>query len=232
MSQEQPLTYEGILELFRQTDRMFQETDRKFQDTDRKFQETREQMKETDRKFQDTDRKFQETREQMRETDRKFQETDRKFQETDRKISALGSRIGEIIENMVGGGHIVTQFQKLGYNVTAHSRYKIFGESGTSSSGEIDLFLEDGDIAILVEVKTTLKTQDVIDHIERLEKYRRYVDSNGSGEKRHFIGAVAGAVAEENVIKFAQSKGLYVIVQSGETFKIVTPPEGFKAKEY
>ena len=232
MSQEQPLTYEGILELFRQTDRMFQETREQMMETDRKFQDT-------DRKFQETDRKFQETRDQMMETDRKFQDTDRKFQETreqmretDRKISALGSRIGEIIENMVGGGHIVTQFQKLGYNVTAHSRYKIFGESGTSSSGEIDLFLEDGDIAILVEVKTTLKTQDVLDHIERLEKYRRYVDSNGSGEKRHFIGAVAGAVAEENVIKFAQSKGLYVIVQSGETFKIVTPPEGFKVKEY
>ena len=30
-----------------------------------------------------------------------FQETDRKFKETDRKISKLGSRIGDLVEEMI-----------------------------------------------------------------------------------------------------------------------------------
>jgi hypothetical protein len=165
----------------------------------------------------------------FRETDRKFQETNRKFQETDRKISALGSRIGEIVENMVGG-NIIDQFQALGYAVTDYCRNKVFGKQGTSASGEIDLFLENGDTAILIEVKTTLKTSDVLEQIEKLEKYRHHVDKHG--DKRHFIGAVAGAVVEENVIWFAQNKGLYVIVQSGRAVEIVTPPEGFTAKKW
>jgi hypothetical protein len=91
--------------------------------------------------------------------------------------------------------------------------------------------LENGEIAILIEVKTTLETADVRTHIERLEKYRKCADLGGF-DKRRFIGAVAGAVVPTEVANFAQKKGMYVIVQSGEAVVIVTPPEGFKAKEW
>ena len=43
-AQQSPLTYEGILELFRQTDLRFE---RMSQETDRKFQETAEQIRKT-----------------------------------------------------------------------------------------------------------------------------------------------------------------------------------------
>ena len=97
--------------------------------------------------------------------------------------------------------------------------------------GEIDLFLDDGDVAILIEVKTTLEIADVRKHIERLEKYRRCIDAKGNN-KRRFIGAVAGAVVSDEVTDFAQEHGMYVIVQSGKAVEIVTPPEGFTAKEW
>jgi len=206
---QSPLTYEGILEMFRQTDR--------------KFQETAEQMKETDRKIK-------ETSEQMKETDRKFQETDRKIKETNRQIAALGSRIGEIVENMVKG-NIVEKFQAFGYVVTRYCRNLSFKCKKLGIGGEVDLFLENGEVAILIEVKTTLETADVREHIERLEKFRRYVDAT-SGDKRHFIGAVAGAVVKEEAKLFAQENGLFVIVQSGDAVEIVTPPEGFMVKEW
>lgn len=63
----------------------------------------------------------------FRETDKRFQETDRRMKETDRKISALGSRIGKIVENMIGGD-IVAQFRALGYPVSAYYRNMIFGK--------------------------------------------------------------------------------------------------------
>jgi len=119
----------------------------------------------------------------------------------------------------------------LAYDVTECSRNKFFENKKLGIRGEIDLFLDDGDVAILIEVKTTLETADVRKHIERLEKYRRCVDAKGDN-KRRFIGAVAGAVVTDEAADFAQENGLYVIVQSGKAFKIVTPPEEFTAKEW
>ena len=194
--QQVPLTYEGVLEMFRKTDL----------------------------KFQDTDRKFQ-------ETDLKMQETDRKIKETGRQIAALGSRIGEIVENMVKG-NIIEKFQVLGYDVTGCSPNKSFKNKALGISGEIDLLLDDGDVAVLIEVKTTLETADVRSHIERLAKYRRYADARGFGDQQRFIGAVAGTVVKDEAAEFAQNNGMYVIVQSGEAVKIITPPVGFQAKEW
>ena len=109
----------------------------------------------------------------------------------------------------------------------------IFGEEGTSESGEIDLFMEDGDIAVLVEVKTTLKMDHVVEHLERLEKYRRFADADADGKNgKRFIGAVAGTVIAENVINFAHENGLYVIIQSARAVEILAQPEGFKAREW
>ena len=164
------------------------------------------------------------------ESARRQEETDRQMKETDRKISALGSRIGEIVENMVGG-NIVSQFQNYGYNVTEISRNIEFGIKGTTAAGEIDVLLDDGDVAILIEVKTKLTTDDVRDHIEQMGKYRRCKDGKGESKKR-YIGAVASTVVDDNVVKFAQKNGMYVIVQSGYAVEILTPPEGFKAKEW
>ena len=215
-TQPSPLTYEGVLEMFRETREQ--------------FRETREQMKDTDRKFQETNRRFQETDLIIQETARMVQETSRQMKKSERKISALGSRIGEIIERMVSG-NIVDKFRALNYEVTQCGRNVFFENKKLKIHGEIDLFLDDGDIAILIEVKTTLETKDVRKHIERLEKYRRYADAKG-GDKRRFIGAVAGAVVTDDAADFAQQSGLYVIVQSGKAVEIVASPEGFLAKEW
>jgi len=221
MSEQQtPLTFEGILELMRENERKFvlmsQETDRKFQETKQMIQETSEQMKET--------------KQMIAETTEQMKETDRLSKETERKISSLGSRIGEIVENMLGSD-IITQFQSLGFSITRYSRNLIFGRPGTEESGEVDLYIEDGDVAILVEAKTTLKNADVLEHIERLEKYRRCIDAAGS-DSRRFIGAVAGAVVDKNVATFTQKHGMYVIAQSGKAFEIIPSPEGFVPKKW
>jgi hypothetical protein len=188
--------------------------------------------------FEEIREMFRRASKRMRKTERLIQEvalqqakTERTVKRVSRDIGRLGGRIGDIIEHMVGGGNIVKQFQALDYDVTAHYRNKIFGQ-GTQNYGEIDLILEDGDVAILISVKTKLTTGDVRQHIEQLEKYRRHVDTKGNGDKQRFIGAVAGAVADQNVIDFAQKKGFYVIVQSGVAVEIITSPEGFVAKEW
>ena len=200
----QPLTFESVLKLITKQGDEF----------DRRM---KEQGDEFDRR--------------MEKTDQRFKETDRQIERTEQAIGRLGNRIGDIIEHMVGGENIVEQFRALNYNVTGHSRNRIFGK-GTENYGEIDLILEDGDVAILISVKTKLTTGDVRQHIDQLEKYRRHVDAKGHGDRYRFVGAVAGAVADQNVIDFAQKKGFYVIVQSGVAVEIIPSPEGFVAKKW
>jgi len=155
-------------------------------------------------------------------------ETDRQIKKTSKEVESLKTSVGRLVENMIGGGNIIAQFQALGYDVTAHSQNKNFGKKGTTDSGEIDWLLENGDIAILVEVKTALKKDEIDEHIERIEKYRRY----GNSSKKRLIGAVAGAFVAEQDINYAHKRGLLVIVQSGEAFKVLDPPPGFVAKEW
>lgn len=228
-TQPTPLTYEGVLELFRQTDQ------RMDQRMDRIALEAAERQKETERMFAEerkvTERMFQEAAEERKETERIVQRTAEQIETNNKAIGALTSKVGEMVEKLLGEGNLVGQFRELGIKVKSHSRNKVFGDKGTANSGEIDLFLEDGDIAILVEVKTTLKMDDVKEHIERLEKYRRFVDADGKSDKR-FVGAVAGTVIAENVIKFAHDNGLYVIIQSARAVEIIPQPTGFVAHEW
>ena len=93
---------------------------------------------------------------------------------------------------------------------------------------EVDVMLENGDTAMLVEIKTKLGATHIKDHIERLKKMRKYADLHG--DKRKFLGAVAGVVIPKNVKENALKQGFFVIEPSGETFNI-TPPLG-KPKEW
>jgi hypothetical protein len=192
------------------------------------FQETDRRMQETDRKFQETDRLIQENALQMKETDRKFQETDRRFQETDRKISKLGSRIGDLVEELIAP-NILEKFNKLGYvfgKVAPNVRY---GDSRGQIIAEVDILLENGDAVLAVEVKTNLTDSDVRDHVERMGKLRCYADEHG--DKRRLLGAVAGAIASDAVKAFAVKNGFFVLEQSGDTVRIMVP-EGFKPREW
>jgi hypothetical protein len=202
---EQQITYEGVRELIRQ-------------DFDRRMREESDQRREkSSRRREKSDRKF----------DRQMQELAALVKKTHKDVGALTSRIGEIIENMVGGGNIVKQFQALKIPINAHSRNKTFGMEGTDEEGEIDVFLENGDLVILIEVKTRLTDSDVRKHIKTMKKYRLF-----GKDARRILGAVAGGVVSKEVKDFAHKQGMYVLVQSGEAVEIVPPPVGFKAKEW
>jgi len=75
-------------------------------------------------------------------------------------------------------------------------------------------------------VKTTLKTEDVDTHLERLAKFKlafpEYKD-------KKVLGAVAGMHVPESVGRYAYKKGLYVLAQSGEAMCILND-EKFKPR--
>jgi hypothetical protein len=81
---------------------------------------------------------------------------------------------------------------------------------------------------MLIEVKTKLTTERVDKHILRLEKMRKYADLRG--DKRIFLGAVAGIVLIDEVKDYALNKGFYFIEYAGDNF-FITAPEN-KPKEW
>jgi hypothetical protein len=207
---------EEIWALLREADRIVKETAQQMKETDRKMQET-------DRKMQETDRIIKETAQQMKETDRQMKETDRQMKETDRKISKLGGRFGDLVEHLVAP-NLMEKFNDLGYNFGRASLNTVFKNPDGSVITEVDVLLENGDVVLAVEIKAKLTVSDVREHIERMEKLRRYADAHG--DKRQILGATAGAIIAGGVKPFALKSGFYVLEQTGDTVKIAVP-EGF-----
>ena len=211
----QALTFEGIVESIRELREYSRDNERK---SDRAFRKMRREMR---RSMQESAAEF----------DRRMQKTDLQIERTSKEVGSLTGNMGKVIEHMVAGDNIIAKFQDLNYKIGDYSRNKKFGRDLPREFwGETDLFLENGDIAILIEVKTTLETKDVRTHIERLEKFRRVADIKG--DKRRFIGAVAGAVIEGDAEKVAHENGMYVIVQSGKAVEILPTPKGFEARKW
>ena len=224
----QQLTYENVLEMFRETNRSIRRTRRALKEQGAEFDrlmknqaaEFRQEMKESAAEF---DRRTAEIREQM-------QETDLRIKRTADEVGGLGNNVGRFVEHMLGE-KILDKFHALGYAVDDYTRNHRFSVKKLGFKGEIDLILHDGDTDILIEAKLMLDIADIRKFIEKIKEFRIYADARWKDVPR-FIGAVAGAVVEDDAIKFAHENGLYTIVQSGEAVNIVPTPEGFQAREW
>jgi hypothetical protein len=210
------VTFEDVWAMLQETGRRIQETERLLKEmgaeTDRRMQETAEQIK-------DTDRRMQETAEQIKDTDRQMKETNK-------LIGNLGSRLGEVIEHIMSP-KLHEKFESLGLCFTRASRNHELKDQNKKRLAEIDVFLENSEYAMAVEVKTRLTREDVRDHVKRLEILRKVADDHE--DKRKYLGAVAGAVVDQDVSAYALKTGFYVIIPSGEAVEIEAP-NGFKPR--
>jgi predicted RecB family endonuclease len=132
----------------------------------------------------------------------------------------LGSRIGDLIEHLTAS-NILEEFKKQNYEFTRVSRNNKIKDEKNRILAEIDILLENGGFAMVVEVKSLLTLADVKEHIKRMETLRRYADLHG--DKRKFISSVSGALIEEEARNFALQSGIYVIEHPGERVEILVP---------
>ncbi|MDR0644051.1 MAG: hypothetical protein LBG05_03910, partial [Treponema sp.] len=163
--------------------------------------------------------------EQSADFDRRLQETDREIKALARNIGGLNNSLGKLIEQMFSA-QLWDKFAALGYDFTKGSNAKFREDKRVIA--EVDIFLENGEYAMPVEVKTHLQEEDVDEHRERIEKIRGYMDRRG--DARRLVGAVAGGTVPDRVRRYAQEQGLYVVEQSGESVSIAEAPAGFTAR--
>jgi hypothetical protein len=154
----------------------------------------------------------------IRETQQAHKETEKALRETQKNIGGLSNTLGSIVEHILTPG-LPKKFKKLGYFFNRIATYK-FAEGVWA---QIDGMLENGEQAVAVEVKTTLRQSDIDEHIDRMERIRKHADEHG--DKRQFMGAIAATITDEASRNYALRKGLFVIEPSGEDVK-VTKPQG------
>jgi hypothetical protein len=166
---------------------------------------------------------FQENARQQKETERFLKELGA---ETDRRIGRLGNRLGDVIENLMSP-KLHEKFEELGFSFTHGSRNHELKDRNKQRLTEIDVLLETGEYALAEEAKTHLKTEDVQDHIKRMGILRRAADKHK--DNRKYLGAVAGAIIDQEASDYAVKNGFYAIIPSGDTVDIEVPA-GFKPR--
>jgi prefoldin subunit 5 len=140
-------------------------------------------------------------------------------------VDGLNKSQGKLMEEMFTA-HVWEKFAEYGYEFTKGSRTRF--KENKQVIAEVDIFLENGDYVMAIEVKNILSNAWVDDHLERLATVRDYMDRHN--DKRKLVGGVAGGYVPENVKRYAENNGLYVMVQNGENVSISEDAKTFKEK--
>jgi len=153
-----------------------------------------------------------------RETDREMREVFERFDNLSRRFDDLGSRLDEFVESMVEPA-LVELYRARGLDVTEVYRRVTSHRGGERI--EIALLVTDSDVAVALKCRSHLTRQEVEQHVERMNKFKRLLPRYADMQVH---GAVAGMVADEDAIEAAQAAGLWVLAQSGETVALKNDP--------
>lgn len=204
------------------------------------IEQGRERDRKQDRKYIKHIKRWQMILEKHLEDDR---EADRvRWEKIERESEILDAKIKQLSENIGGVNNKLGRLTEIMFSCELWRKFENFGfafdKQGANVSiaengkkiAELDFLLENGDYAMPVEVKTDLRGEDIDRHIKRIEKIRGYWDRKG--DKRKLVGAMASAVAKDDVLEYAHNNGIFVFVQTGDTVKIADLPSDFKAREW
>ena len=105
-------------------------------------------------------------------------EMERVLKETGRRLGDFTNSFGEMVEYMVAP-NLQDRFFDLGMDFQEVSKDIKIRDKKNGIAFQIDVYLQNCDTAMLVEVKADLAICDINAHMERLEKMRRYADLCG-----------------------------------------------------
>jgi len=188
------------------------ETEKSIQEIWKLFRETNERLKETDRILTES---FQERDKELDKLSKSFEETRKMSENANKAVYALTGKWSRFVEGLIAPA-VERLFKERGITVD-----KIFQRVKTRRNGdeiEVDILAIDGEYAVLIEAKSTLKIDDVKEYLERLERFKSFFPEY---TERKVVGAVGGIVMEEDSDKYAYRNGLFVIGESGDAAVIL-----------
>ena len=141
-----------------------------------------------------------------------------------RMIGDGDERFGRLMEALTEGD-LPPLLQRAGYPVLDDGITK---RQGISNVAEFDLTAKGEEVTVVVEVKTTLRPEDVRWFVKKMERYREWFSASAPGALH---GAMAYLTATTSAPKMATRRGLLLIRVVGSSASIVSPP-GFEPRNF
>ena len=141
-----------------------------------------------------------------------------------RMIGDGDERFGRLMEALTEGD-LPPLLQRAGFPVLDDGVMK---RQGVSNVAEFDLTAVGQTVTVVVEVKTTLRPEDVRYFVQKMERYREWFSASAPG---NLHGAMAYLTATASAPKMAVRRGLLLIRVVGSSASIVNAP-GFKPRKF
>ena len=171
--------------------------------------ERQEQAKETERLQKETERLQRETALQMQETDRRLKKAEGLFT----------TQWGKLLESLVEGD-LVPLLKDRGIDVNTTYQRRTGRRNGEHV--EFDIVATNGADTVVVEVKTTLRPEDVREFLRKLSFFAEWFQDH---RRDRILGAVAYLKSDESVTRHAERQGLFVIRATGSSASILNSPD-------
>jgi len=171
-----------------------------------------------------TDEQIRELRESQTKTDEQMRRTDAKLDRIGRQLGDLGLVQGEVAEELF--------FRNLRgvFSKTKMDLKKVKRNLKRKGKGEFDLVAVNGDKVLVVEVKNKLEKRMVDTFLER--KLPRFKELFPEYAKYQVVGAMGALVVKDDVGRYAEKAGLYVLTQTDEGGAALFNKEGFEPKTF
>ncbi|GHV70484.1 hypothetical protein AGMMS49928_18450 [Spirochaetia bacterium] len=170
------------------------------------------------------------TEEQMQKTDARIDKMAEKVDDVSKNVGGLNRSMGELIETLIAAG-LWEKFDAYPYNFRrAYQRIYLFDETDRKLT-DIDVLLTNAEYVMAVEVKRELDKKDDVDHhLKRMELIRKYPPAECVGKK--LLGAMAGGTVDPDIQAYAHSVGFFVLELTGESVRLIEPPQKFEPGQW
>jgi hypothetical protein len=159
------------------------------------------------------------------EANQRMERLERLTANASREVSSLGDRWGLFVENMVAPA-VLRLFQERGIEIRHLYRRAVSDIPGAEM--EVDILAVNGDVAVVVEVKSRLAQADVDDFCESLQRFKQAFPD---WLNHQVYGAVAAIEFVKGIDRYAYRKGLFVIRQCGDSVELAND-DGFQPRAW
>ena len=172
------------------------------------------------------------TDEQQRKTDEQLRKTDEQLRRTDAKLERIGTQLGDL--GLVQGEVAEDLFYRNVRGLFKEERDMIFADVKRNlkkkGAGEYDIVAVNGDAVLVIEVKNKLQKRMVDRFVEK--KLPKFKEIFSEYRGRRLIGGIGALVVKDDVSRYAEKAGLYVLTQTSEGGAALVNRKNFRAKEF
>ena len=200
--------------------------------TDAQIQKTDAQILELKESQDRTDAQILELKESQDRTDAQIEETGEILQKTITKLDEIGRQLGDL--GLVQGEVAEDLFYRNVRYLFKEKRDMIFSNVKRNlkkkGAGEYDIVAVNGDAVLVIEVKNKLQKRMVDKFVEnKLPKFKEIFPEY---RERRIFGGMGALVVKEDVSRYAEKAGLYVLTQTSEGGAALINRKNFRAKEF